>query len=157
MNTVQEINLAVPNLTAVARSAVLNRGIGHDTAAADGPFYGAFAVPLAAVVGEVHDKVLADLTPSTFDGHVPVALVWTAAQKDESGEPYCLATRISFVPSGDATIGSQEVRAVAVIGSDSTTLLGAMDLLEPITVNFIGPVRLYVDMSLSLVPAENPQ
>lgn len=157
MNTIQEVNFTIDDLTIAGREALLNRGIGNDTAAASGQFYHARIFPLKASVGTVRDKVLADLTLSDFDGAAQQQITFVPAVLDETGEPYCLAQRIAFVPTGDATIGSQEVIAIGMVGSDSVTLLGAKDLLDPVTVNFTGSVTLNVDTTLALKPPVNPQ
>lgn len=154
MFSVQEVNLAVPDATLALRKALLNRAVGHDTVAADGPLFGGFAIPLANITGSVRDKVLADLTLSTFDGHAPLALTWTAAVLDETGEPFLLAGRLTIVPTGSATIGSQQVTGIALVGSDSVTLMGAKNLDAPVTVAVGSP--LYLDVTLSLLPPVHP-
>jgi len=157
VNTLQEINLGTDDLTVAGREALLNRGIGNDTAASSGSFYHCRLLPLKAPVGTIRDKVLADLTPADYDGAASQQITFVPAVLDETGEPYCLAQRIAFVPSGDATIGSQELLAIAVVGSDSVTLLGGKDLLDPVTVKFAGSVTLNVDTTLALKEPVNPQ
>lgn len=155
VNILQEVNLSWDDLTIAGRLAWLDRGIGHSTAAVDGPFYGAFLAPLKDNTGAVRDKVLDDLSVADYDGAEPQPLTWSPAAVDETGESYVLASRAEFVPTGDDTLGSQLVTGVALIGSDSVTLLGARDLDTAVEVKFAGPVALRVDTTLDGLPPLN--
>lgn len=148
MNAVAEVNFAVTDLTIACREALLTLGVGHDTGTTSGPMYGAYVIPLKSSCGTVRDKDLGDLQLSDFDGHVPVAVTWGTPFLDEGGEPYVLASRVSFVPTGHDTIGSQGITGVAIVGSDSVTLMGARDLPQAFTVTETRP--LYLDITLSL-------
>lgn len=136
MEVLSEINLSVADLTDTGRDGMLHGLLGNDTGSFTGPLFGGFAIPLQEPVSSVRDKVLTDLVPCTYDGMVPVALTFTGPFKDENGEPYHKAAALTFIPSGDATIGTQSIAAVAFVGSDSITLHGARNLPAPVTTSY---------------------
>lgn len=156
MQTLQELNFSPGDMTLALEEDLLNRGIGNDTAASSGALYHARLLPLKAAVSDVRDKVLADLTPSDYDGVASQQMTWTTATLDETGEPYVLAARLAFAPTGDATIGAQTITGFAIVGSDSVTLLGAINLDVAVEVKFTGPVSLAIDTTVALKPPVNP-
>lgn len=152
MNNLQEADFSVVDLTATTRIALLDHGFGNDTVAGVG--YAARATLLASAVGDVRDKELTDLTQADYEGKVMPAITWSAAARDETGEPVKLAGRITVTATGHDTIPSTVITGVALTGSDSITLLGAVDLPAQAVLSDTQPVSL--DIVVSLLPQVNP-
>jgi len=152
--SLQECDFSVDDLTATCRLAILNRGVGNDTAASSGPLFAGRVFLLRDAVDDVRDKALADLTLADYDGHDNKALTWVTAVLDETGEPIVVANRLTFVATGHATIGENTIRAVALTGSDSVTLMGAANLPIQTIVNESTPF--YLDILLTLPEPASP-
>ena len=153
MNSLQELNISPAEMTFPLVEGLLDNAVGNSTIAAPGILYAARIAPLKTPIEPARELVLADVELSDYDGAAQQAITWSAAARDENAEPYLLANRLTFVPTGDDTIGTQVITGVALIGSDSVTLFGVVNLDPPVTVNPDTPFRL--DLTVTTKPPVN--
>lgn len=154
MLTIQEANFDPRHLTWPALEGLIDYGIGNSTVASSGPLYNARVIPLKAPFTPRYDAVLGDVEVADYNGAAQQALTWTTAVHDEAQNPYAIANRLTFTPSPTGDTPSQTIHGLALIGSDSVTLLGVFNLADPVLVDPDTPLR--VDLTFSLLPAANP-
>jgi hypothetical protein len=140
MDNIIQVNLGLGDLTGLAVDALLNRGVGTDTAAANGPWYHGRLDLLKAPIEMTRETTAGAVTPADYDGHGQQQVTWHPAVRDDTDESFVRADAITFVATGHATIGSNTIHAVALYGSDSVTLIGAKDLPTPLVVNELQPI-----------------
>jgi hypothetical protein len=130
MLTNQEVNMASDDATADTLKAALAR-----MTAVGGPLNGAKIGLLKTAITPALGMTIADLDPATYDGYVEQTITWSAPVLDESGKPYLPAGISTWVPTGSATIGTQQVTGIFIRRGDDTTKLGyARNLESPVTV-----------------------
>lgn len=139
---VTPVNFTPGNSTEAVQDAFLNRGVGNDTAASSGPYYGCFLGLYTNAVSPSPELTLSDLDVPTFTGYaLSTAVTWTPAVDDIDGDPYALGTLKTFASSDTVTV---TVAGCFAVGSDSTTLKGVY--------NFPQPIPIVSGMPLNVVP-----
>lgn len=151
---IQEADFDYTAMTAEARSQQLTLGTGTDTGTTNGPVYHGRVFLLKEAVGPARDLTLGDLVLADYDGAASQQVTWNAAVLDETGEPIVVSDQLTFVATGSATIPSNTIRAIAITGSDSVTLMGAVNLPEQTTVSEFIP--LYLTLVWMLAPPSSP-
>jgi hypothetical protein len=139
MDSIITVVAGVDDCTLAMQEALLNRAVGHDTAAADGPMYGAKIGLATARITPGVNLVLGDLTLPTYTGYASSsAVTWGAAAQDDTGNPYTVGGAKTFTPSDDVV--EDAINAVFCVAGDGTTLLWAVNLAEPVDIRHGKPM-----------------
>jgi hypothetical protein len=140
VDNIKQVNLTTDDMVGIAMDDLWNAAIGNPSIGAPGFLFAAKVDVMTSALSVSRITTAADVTPPTYDGHVAQPVTWTGAKRNNLGESYVVAARLSFAPTGSASIGTQQLYGVALYASDGTTLLGAGNFDAPITVTVGQPV-----------------